>query len=358
MKKLIIPVLLLILILSGCGTEEYKVEFRTLGGTEIDSIYFVGDESLLLPNDPTKAEYTFGGWYIDDTLSDEFNTGSNVTENLILYAKWIPIDIVLNEYIVTFNPLGGSSIDSIIVDEGGHVLLPEDPVKEGYVFSNWYYDETLYSRYMPSSLVNEDITLYAKWDPIQTGIYLMDGDSLLGGFYVYFDDLLTLPPVNIAGYTFDGWYTEDTFENEVTSVVGKEVNQEVFIKLTKIDFSDETIDLESLPYYEYLKESNPVITFSVKNVGEITLELFPDLAKNTVDNFISYIQANEYENAIFHRIIMNFMVQGGIVQNTSCPIKGDFSSNGVVNDLSHYRGVISMARTNVNDSATSQFFMV
>lgn len=123
------------------------------------------------------------------------------------------------------------------------------------------------------------------------------------------------------------------------------------------DINDNT-DLSGLPYYAYLAKTNPVVTITVKDVGIMELQLFPDVSKNTVDNFINYVKKGAFTNSSFHRIIKDFMVQGGIVSNTGCPIKGDFSSNGVANDLSHYRGTISMARTSVKDSATSQFFIV
>lgn len=122
--------------------------------------------------------------------------------------------------------------------------------------------------------------------------------------------------------------------------------------------TDNDIDLSALPYYAHLATTNPVVTITVEEVGEMKLQLFPNVAKNTVDNFLNYVQKGSFTNSSFHRIIKDFMVQGGIVSNTGCPIKGDFSSNGVVNDLSHYRGIISMARTSVKDSATSQFFIV
>lgn len=121
---------------------------------------------------------------------------------------------------------------------------------------------------------------------------------------------------------------------------------------------DESVDLSTLPYYSYLSENNPVVTITIKDVGVMKLQLFPEVAKNTVDNFINYTQDNSYSNSTFHRIIEGFMIQGGIVSDTGCSIEGEFSLNGVPNDLSHYRGVISMARTTVMDSATSQFFIV
>ncbi len=121
---------------------------------------------------------------------------------------------------------------------------------------------------------------------------------------------------------------------------------------------EKDVDLSALPYYSYLSDTNPVVTITVKDVGVMQLQLFPEVAKNTVDNFISYIQEGSYSDSTFHRIIKDFMVQGGIVSDTGCPIKGEFSSNGVTNNLSHYRGILSMARTSVKDSATSQFFIV
>ena len=117
-------------------------------------------------------------------------------------------------------------------------------------------------------------------------------------------------------------------------------------------------ELTDLPYYEYLNESNPIVTIYVKGYGVMEVELFPELVKLTVDNFLSYVLDESYTNSSFHRIIENFMIQGGIVNTNKPPIIGEFSSNGVANDLKHVKGVISMARTNVFNSATSQFFIV
>ena len=92
-------------------------------------------------------------------------------------------------------------------------------------------------------------------------------------------------------------------------------------------------------------------------------ELYPDVAPITVKNFISLIEKNFYDGLIFHRVIPGFMIQGGGVdaqmKEKACPsIKGEFRSNGVQNDLLHTRGVLSMARTMVKDSASSQFFIM
>lgn len=96
----------------------------------------------------------------------------------------------------------------------------------------------------------------------------------------------------------------------------------------------------------------------VKDYGKIKLELDADTAPITVTNFINLVNRKYYDGTKFHRIMEGFMIQGGAGSENLTPIKGEFSNNGIKNDISHVRGVISMARTSVPDSATSQFFIV
>ena len=108
---------------------------------------------------------------------------------------------------------------------------------------------------------------------------------------------------------------------------------------------------------------NPIATITMKDGGVMKLELYPDVAPNTVKNFISLANSGFYDGVTFHRIIAGFMIQGGDPDGngTGGPgysIKGEFTSNGFVNDLKHTRGVISMARTMIPDSAGSQFFIM
>ena len=116
-------------------------------------------------------------------------------------------------------------------------------------------------------------------------------------------------------------------------------------------------------YKSYLNDKNPQVLIKVKNIGEMKLELFPSVAPITVKNFLDLVEQNFYKGIIFHRVIKGFMIQGGDPTGTGMggsknKIKGEFSSNGVKNDLSHERGVISMARTQIPDSASSQFFIM
>jgi len=108
---------------------------------------------------------------------------------------------------------------------------------------------------------------------------------------------------------------------------------------------------------------NPTATLTIKNLGTVKLELFPEKAPITVSNFTALANKGFYDGLIFHRIISGFMIQGGDPTGTGMggpgySIKGEFDSNGVPNDISHKRGAISMARAQNPNSAGSQFFIM
>ena len=109
--------------------------------------------------------------------------------------------------------------------------------------------------------------------------------------------------------------------------------------------------------------TNPVVTITMTNGDVMKAELYPEIAPNTVTNFISLVQKGFYDGLIFHRVISGFMIQGGDPQGTGMggpgySIKGEFAMNGVRNDLKHTRGVLSMARSMMPNSAGSQFFIM
>lgn len=110
-------------------------------------------------------------------------------------------------------------------------------------------------------------------------------------------------------------------------------------------------------------EKNPVVTMVIKDLGTVTMELYPKIAPESVENFISLINKGVYDGLIFHRTIPGFMAQGGdpLGNGTGGPdygVVGEFSENGIENNLSHTRGILSMARSQENNSAGSQFFIV
>ncbi|HOJ11817.1 MAG TPA: peptidylprolyl isomerase [Clostridiales bacterium] len=108
---------------------------------------------------------------------------------------------------------------------------------------------------------------------------------------------------------------------------------------------------------------NPLVTIEMENGNKIKVELYPEVAPNTVRNFISLVESGFYNGVIFHRVIPGFMVQGGDPEGSGMggpgySIKGEFSRNGFTNNLKHDRSVISMARSSNPNSAGSQFFIM
>ena len=112
-----------------------------------------------------------------------------------------------------------------------------------------------------------------------------------------------------------------------------------------------------------MENKNPIVTFEMENGDVFKAELYPEIAPNTVKNFISLVNHNFYDGVIFHRVIKGFMIQGGDPEGIGIggpgyAIKGEFAANGFKNDLKHERGVLSMARSMMPDSAGSQFFVM
>ena len=112
-----------------------------------------------------------------------------------------------------------------------------------------------------------------------------------------------------------------------------------------------------------MANQNPIVTITMENGDVMKAELYPEIAPNTVNNFISLVKKGFYDGLIFHRVIAGFMIQGGDPEGSGMggpgySIKGEFNYNGVENNLKHSRGVLSMARAQHPDSAGSQFFIM
>lgn len=127
--------------------------------------------------------------------------------------------------------------------------------------------------------------------------------------------------------------------------------------------ADSTTETASNTEYAEQVTENPIVTITMENDAQIVVELDPKVAPNTVANFISLVEDQFYDGLIFHRVIPGFMIQGGDPSGNGSggpdyTIDGEFSSNGFENNLTHERGVISMARTNDPNSAGSQFFIM
>ena len=140
----------------------------------------------------------------------------------------------------------------------------------------------------------------------------------------------------------------------------KESKNEIKEDLLNIDYNTNE-NLADLKKYD---TKNPVVALYIEKYGTIVIELYPDYAPNTVNNFISLVKNGFYDNNTLHRLVRGFVLQGGDPTGTGTggpdyTIKGEFSKNGIKNELKHRKGIVSMARTaNSYDSAGSQFFIM
>ncbi len=131
-------------------------------------------------------------------------------------------------------------------------------------------------------------------------------------------------------------------------------------EIEPLDMEKVKAEINSKQISDFVEADGPTnyVKLTIKDFGEIVVRLRPDVAPISVQNFKDLVERGFYNGTYFHRVMPGFMIQGGASTEKLTPIKGEFSSNGVENNLLHVRGVLSMARTTVKDSATSQFFLM
>ena len=139
----------------------YQVTFDSMGGSSLDSQQVTYNGTAATPSAPTKAGYTFDGWFTDKDYTKSYDFATPVTDDITLYAKW-----TINSYNVTFNSMGGSLVASQNVDHNTAAVKPADPTKTGYTFDGWFTDKDCTVAYDFNAPVTDNITLYAKWNKI------------------------------------------------------------------------------------------------------------------------------------------------------------------------------------------------
>jgi len=187
---------------------KHTVSFETDGGSAVPSQTVVNGSMSTMPEiEPTKAGYTFGGWYKDVGYTQTYDFTSVITEATTIYAKWNA-----QTYTVSFEVDGGSAISDQSVAHGGKVMMSEiEPTKAGYTFGGWYTDASYTQTYDFNSNITGNIKIYAKWKAqTYTVSFNTDGGSAVSDQSVAYDEKASAPtpaPTK-AGYTFEGWYTD------------------------------------------------------------------------------------------------------------------------------------------------------
>jgi uncharacterized repeat protein (TIGR02543 family) len=194
------------------NVNQYTITFETNGGNSIQSQTYDFAESLSLLT-PIRAGHTFAGWYTNAGLTTSFTSNTMPASDLNLYAKW-----TINQYTITFETNGGSSVASITGNYGVSVSAPNDPTREGYTFNGWYSDTNLTQTYLFDTMPASNITLYAKWNVNQYTITFetYGGNSIPSQTYDFAESLSLLTPIR-AGHIFAGWYTNAGLTTSFTS---------------------------------------------------------------------------------------------------------------------------------------------
>ena len=212
--------LLALLMVVGCGKKDeddpvvYRITFDTNGGSAVVPLDTDGTLPLDLPDYPIRDGFVFAGWFKDDgVFTLPFTAQTPVSGNLTVYAKWDPV-----LYTLTFETNGGSSVGQILTDGKSTISLPDDPVREGYVFSGWFLDDVTFALlFLQNTLVNNprtsDLTVFAKW--VREGFTLTFdtvGGSSVSPFVGEQGQTIVLPADPVKdGHTFAGWYLDLTY---------------------------------------------------------------------------------------------------------------------------------------------------
>ncbi len=205
------------------NAQMHTVSFEVDGGSAVSNQFVtLGGKAKMPEIEPTKAGYTFGGWYTDAGHTQVYDFNSNISGNITIYAKWNA-----QIHTVSFEVDGGSAIANQSVAHGGKATMPQvDPTKAGYTFGGWYTDAGHTQVYDFNSNISGNITIYAKWNAqMHTVSFEVDGGSAIANQSVAHGEKASAPtpaPTK-AGYTFEGWYTNVThtdiydFNKEITA---------------------------------------------------------------------------------------------------------------------------------------------
>ncbi|WP_446936826.1 InlB B-repeat-containing protein [Lysinibacillus fusiformis] len=249
------------------NAQTYTVSFEVDGGSAVsDQSVAHGGKATMPQIEPTKAGYTFGGWYTDAGYTQTYDFTSVITEATTIYAKWNA-----QTYTVSFEVDGGSAVSDQSVAHGGKAMMPEiEPTKAGYTFGGWYTDASYTQTYDFNSNITGNIKIYAKWNAqMYTVSFNTDGGSAVSDQSVAYGEKASAPtpaPTK-AGYTFEGWYTDAghtqvyDFTNVITenTTIYAEWNAQTYTVSFNTD-GGSTVSNQSVAHGEKASEPNPAPT--------------------------------------------------------------------------------------------------
>gem|GEM_PF-2411172 len=207
----------------------YTITFNVDGGTAVAPVTQDYDTAVTAPTAPTKAGYTFAGWYQEVGLTTAYVFSTIPAANITVYAKW-----TINAYTISFESNGGSSVSAITQDFATAVTAPAAPTKTGYSFGGWYKEAELTTSYTFATMPSASLTLYAKWNINSYTIsFNVNGGSTVLAITQNYNTAVTAPTAPTkAGYSFAGWYQETELTNAYVFTTMPAENSSVYAKWT------------------------------------------------------------------------------------------------------------------------------
>ncbi|WP_244294766.1 InlB B-repeat-containing protein [Lysinibacillus fusiformis] len=310
---------------------KHTVSFETDGGSAVPSQSVINGGMAKMPQvEPTKAGYTFEGWYTDAGYTQTYDFNSVITEATTIYAKWNA-----QMHTVSFEVDGGSAVSNQSVAHGGKAMMPEiEPTKAGYTFGGWYTDAGRTQAYDFTSVITKATTIYAKWNAqMYTVSFEVDGGSEIANQSVVYGGKATMPEIEPtkAGYTFGGWYTDagSTQAYDFTSVITEAVtiyakwNAQMHTVSFEVD-GGSTVSNQSVAHGE--KASTP--TQAPTKAGYTFEGWYTDVTHTDIYDFNKEITANTTIYAKWEplKYTVSFEVDGGSTVSNQSVAHGEKAS--------------------------------
>ncbi|WP_052059842.1 InlB B-repeat-containing protein [Lysinibacillus fusiformis] len=333
------------------NAQMHTVSFEVDGGSAVSNQSVAHGGKAMMPEiEPTKAGYTFGGWYTDAGRTQAYDFTSVITKATTIYAKWNA-----QMYTVSFEVDGGSAIANQSVAHGGKATMPQvEPTKAGYTFGGWYTDAGHTQVYDFNSNISGNITIYAKWNAqMHTVSFEVDGGSAIANQTVAHGEKASAPTPAKVGYTFEGWYTDVThtdiydFNKEITA------NTTIYAKWEPLKYTvsfevdgGSTVSNQSVAHGEKASEPTPVPTKAGYTFGG----WYTDVGRTQAYDFTSVITeaTTIYAKWNAQTYTVSFNTDGGsAVSNQSVahggkarmpeiePTKAGYTFEGWYTDVTH-----------------------
>ncbi len=333
-------------------TETCTAQFNSLGGSDVPAQTVNVDNTIVKPEAPNKAGFDFGGWFKDEETQVPFDFETQLTEDIVIYARWI------SEYTVQFETFGAGNIDDQTVSVGETIILPVAPVKAHHSFVGWFIDADLTTQYVPS-LIESNMTLYAKYDIYTFSVsYETFSKGSVDSVVVEYGQTVGEPTYNVPeDWNFLGWYSDAActqifdFNTEITrdTVIYANLEAKIYVTYTAKAF----LPVEDIPG-EYLGETSEMTldadyTGSYFDLlsGDTTNLIWQGTAKNLQIKFdgdtewtdavwslgIITMEGEAYENEdyilVYEEVVINvFSFEKGKPIYIDSPVFDDFDFNG------------------------------